>query len=251
MSLSCKAVFLDISGVLYEGSHPIEGAADAVRRVREQGLLLRLVTNTATRSRQTIIADLQHMDISIEAEELFTAPSAAKRYIEKCQYRPFCLVHPAIKSEFSDLNQENPNCVLLGDAREDLNYQTLNQAFQLCKQHMPLIGIGMNKYFRENNSLMLDAGPFIRAIAWAADTNPIIMGKPNAQFFHQVVASTPYPANQCLMVGDDVTADVEAAINANLQGCLVKTGKYVPIDEQKAPKQAFILNSIADLIHLL
>ncbi|ABW33219.1 HAD hydrolase-like protein [Acaryochloris marina] len=53
------------------------------------------------------------------------------------------------------------------------------------------------------------------------------------------------------MVGDDVTADVEAAINANLQGCLVRTRKYLPRDELKAPNQAFILNSIADLIHLL
>ena len=105
----------------------------------------------------------------------------------------------------------------------------------------------MNKYFKDENRLSLDAGPFIRAIEWAADTTAIIMGKPSPQFFEQVVASTPYGAEQCLMIGDDVLADVEGAVQAGLQGCLVKTGKYQHGDERKLPAGAGVIDTVADL----
>jgi HAD superfamily hydrolase (TIGR01458 family) len=146
------------------------------------------------------------------------------------------------------MNQRDPNCVLLGDARERLDYASLNQAFRLCKQGGRLIGIGMNKYFKDENGLNLDAGPFIRAIEWAADTSAIIMGKPSPGFYAQVVASTPYTADQCLMVGDDVHADVDGAVKAGLQGCLVRTGKYQRGDEQKLPAGAQVIDTVAGLL---
>ena len=33
--------------------------------------------------------------------------------------------------DFSEVNQDNPNCVVLGDATENFSYQNLNKAFQL------------------------------------------------------------------------------------------------------------------------
>ncbi len=246
-----KALFLDISGVLYENGLPIEGAAAVIDQARRCGLTLRFVTNTATRDRQTIRANLYSMGMVAESEELFTAPTAAKNYLKKHQLRPFCLVHQAIQSEFDELEQQDPSCVLLGDAQEDLNYRSLNRAFQLCHRGMPLIGIGMNKYFSDGETLKLDAGPFIKAIEWAADTKAIIMGKPSREFFAEVVASTPFAANQCLMVGDDVAADVRGAADAGLQACLVKTGKYQPGDEEQLPDGGWVIDSVADLSGLL
>lgn len=247
MSLSYKALFLDLSGVLYDGRRAITGAADLVVRARDRGLLLRFVTNTVSKDRAAIINDLHDMGIPVPEEELFTAPLAARNYVLEHQLRPFYLLHEAVRSDFDDIDQQDPNCVLLGDARERLDYRSLNQAFRLCKQGGPLIGIGMNKYFKDENRLSLDAGPFIRAIEWAADTTAIIMGKPSPQFFEQVVASTPYGAEQCLMIGDDVLADVEGAVQAGLQGCLVKTGKYQHGDERKLPAGAGVIDTVADL----
>jgi HAD superfamily hydrolase (TIGR01458 family) len=248
MSLPYKTLFLDLSGVLYEGSHVIEGAAGLVERARERNLLLRFVTNTVSKNRMAIITDLRAMGIPIEEDELFTASLAARNYIQEHELRPWFLLHEAVRSDFDDIDQRDPNCVLLGDARERLDYASLNQAFRLCKQGGRLIGIGMNKYFKDENGLNLDAGPFIRAIEWAADTNAIIMGKPSPAFYAQVVASTPYTADQCLMVGDDVLADVDGAVKAGLQGCLVRTGKYQLGDEQKLPAGAQVIDTVADLL---
>ncbi|MGD8999863.1 MAG: TIGR01458 family HAD-type hydrolase [Granulosicoccaceae bacterium] len=247
MDLNAHALFLDLSGVIYEGSRPLPGASEAVEKARRRGLVLRFVTNTATSSSEAILDKLAGMGVPIEPDELFTAPIAAKHYIQHHDLRPFCLVHEAIQPEFADLDHSEPNCVLLGDAREGLNYAALNRAFRLCKQGATLIGIGMNKYFKDESGLNLDAGPFIRAIEWAADTPAIIMGKPSQAFFDQIIASTPFTAGQCLMVGDDLEGDVQGAVAAGLQACLVKTGKYQAGDEQRLPAGAMLAGSLADL----
>lgn len=245
--LPYDALLLDLSGVLYDGSRVIPGAREAVEQARKLGLILRFVTNTATKSAATLIADMQRMQIDVLPDEIFTAPMAAKAYLQQHRLRPYILLHTAILPEFADLDRHDPNCVVLGDARDDLTYANLNTAFQLCKQGAQLIGIGMNKYFLDDDGLMLDAGAFIRAIEWAADVEATIMGKPSAEFFEQVVISTGIPATRCLMVGDDVVADVVGAVDAGLQGCLVKTGKFLAGDEARLPPGTRIIDSIREL----
>ena len=248
---SIKALLLDLSGVLYDGNKVIPGAVEVVRWAREQGLVLRFVTNTATKSSITVTGRLEKMNIAVRNGELFTAPIAAKQYIQTQELRPYCLIHEAIKEEFVDLNQKDPNCVLLGDAQEGLHYESLNEAFRLCMDGAPLIGIGRNKFFKDYRGLNLDAGPFILALEWAAETEAIIMGKPSKAFFDEVVASTPFDANDCLMIGDDVLGDVQGGLDAGLKGCLVRTGKYQSGDEDKLSSEATVLNSIADLLEIV
>ncbi len=242
-----RALLLDLSGVIYDGDQLIDGALEALAEARDRGITVRFVTNTATKSFQQVLQKLRGLGVAVEDDELYTAPRAAHQLIAEQNLRPFCLVHRALEAELSTLDQNDPNCVLLGDARDALDYEHLNNAFQLCKAGAPLIGIGMNKYFKGEQGLQLDAGGFIRLIEWAADTQATIMGKPSASFFEQVVASTGVEAGNCLMVGDDVTSDVLGAIDAGLQGCLVKTGKYQPGDEQQLPTAARVIGSIAEL----
>ncbi|WP_246434677.1 TIGR01458 family HAD-type hydrolase [Teredinibacter haidensis] len=249
MTPGCKALLLDLSGVLYDGNIAIEGAADIVAKARRLGLVIRFVTNTASKSSAEIITGLQRMGIVVPEDELFTAPLAAKRYVVEEQLRPYILLHSSVISEFSDVPQSEPNCVVLGDARSDLNYENLNRAFQLCHAGAPLIAVGMNKFFQTESGLQLDAGGFVHAIEWAAGCDVIVMGKPSIEFFKQVVASTGFAAGECLMVGDDVDSDVLGALAAGLQACLVKTGKYQQGDEELLPKGARVVDSIDDLFN--
>lgn len=247
MGLAWKALLLDLSGVLFDGRQPIDGAVDFMRRVRAARIPVRFVTNTATRPTASIAEDMRAMGFELAMNELLTAPRAAHAYIRSRGLRPYCLIHDALKAEFADIEQRDPDCVLLGDARDDLNYSNLNRAFRLLKDGAPLIGIGLNKCFMDEGGLMLDTGAFIHGLAWAADVAPVIMGKPGRDFFAQVVASTRFAAADCLMVGDDALADVAGAMEAGLQACLVRTGKYRPGDEALLPPGAQVIDRVAAL----
>ncbi len=240
-----QALFFDLSGVLYTGSEAIPGAREAIARAQHSGLEIRFLTNTSRKTCARVLEDLQRLGFNIDPAQLYTAPAAARLWVQERDLRPFCLIHPDILPEFADLDQTDPNAVIIGDAADDFCYASLNRAFQLCQQGAPLIGIGRNRYFSLDNQLLLDAGPFIQAIEYAASTEAIIMGKPSAPFFHQVLASTGAEAGRVLMIGDDVFGDVEGALQAGLQGCLVRTGKYLPGDESRIEGRFLCVDSVA------
>lgn len=246
-----RGLFLDLSGVLYEGSQPLPGAVDAVRRLQQSPLQLRFVTNTSRKNRQQILADLASMGFAIEPEQLFTAPAAAASWVREHKRHPLLLVHPDIRCEFGPPSKAEPDAVVIGDAENDLNYQQLDIAFRLLMAGAPLIAIGDNRYFKADGKLHLDAGPFVRALEYAADVEAIVTGKPSAAFFQQVLNGTGLKAEQVMMVGDDVFGDVEGALKAGLQACLVETGKYRAGDEKRIAGRFSTHQSLANLVEAL
>jgi len=146
-------------------------------------------------------------------------------------------VHPDLLPEFEEFSTAEPNAVVLGDAGGALTYDGLNRAFRLLMEGGPLIAMGRNRYFREGGGLSLDAGPFAAALEYAAGIHAEVVGKPAAEFFHAAVRDLGCSPAQVVMIGDDVHDDVCGAIDAGLQGILVRTGKYRPGDEKqlKAP----------------
>jgi len=91
MATPLKALFLDLSGVLYDGDRVIDGAREAVTAARERKLTLRFVTNTATKHRDAVLSKLRDMGFALQPEELFTAPDAALAYIRERQLSPYGL----------------------------------------------------------------------------------------------------------------------------------------------------------------
>ncbi len=243
-----KAILFDISGVLHVDKQPIPGAVELIAKLRQQTVPIRFVTNTSRSTSAAILHSLNKMGFIVEQADIFSAPVAVKQVCEQRGLRPYCLIHPELEAEFASLNQQNPNAVVLADAAERFDYEHLNKAFSLLINGAPLLGIGRNRYFKTGGKLQLDAGPFIQALEYAADTEAEILGKPAAGFFHAAVDSLGCKPEEVLMIGDDVEADINGAMEAGLQACLVRTGKYLPGDENKAG-QAFVAESVVEAVN--
>lgn len=228
-----KAILFDISGVLHVDNVPVEGAVDLIKTLQSQRIPMRFVTNTSRSTSTAILLNLQKMGFDVQAEDVFTAPVAVKQVCKQRDLRPFCLIHPDLMPEFNEVNQRNPNAVIVADAAEQFDYKHLNRAFSLLIDGAPLLGIGRNRYFKSSGRLQLDAGPFIHALEYAASVEAEILGKPAVGFFHAAVSSLGLEPEQVLMIGDDVEADVLGAVDAGLHACLVRTGKFLPQDEEK------------------
>jgi HAD superfamily hydrolase (TIGR01458 family) len=231
-----RAVLLDISGVLYEDDQPLPGALQAVRVLQDKGLPLRLLTNTSRQGKAAIHRQLTAMGFAVGAEQIFSAPQAVLRHVRAHGLRPYCLIHPGLEEEFAGLLDEpEPDAVVLGDAGGRFDYAHLDRAFQLLIEGAPLIAMGDNRYFRGQGKLHLDAGPFVRALEYAAGTQALVLGKPSAAFFASALEDLGASAESTLMIGDDVVADIQGAQAAGLLACLVRTGKYRAGDALRAP----------------
>ncbi len=227
-----QGVLFDLGGVFYVGGHTLPGAHDTLLSLRAAGIPMRFITNTTRITRRGIVDKLKGLGLLIPEAAIFTPAMAARGYLAEHALHPQLLIHPELEPEFADLKPSPPDAVLMGDAGQAFGYDALNLAFRLLLEGAPLLAMGKNRYFREQDGLSLDIGPFVAALEYAADTEAVVLGKPAADFFLAAVASLGLPAEHVVMVGDDAQTDVAGAMDVGLQGILVRTGKYRHGDEK-------------------
>lgn len=244
-----RGLCIDISGVLHEEGEPVAGALDALARVREMGVSCRFLTNTSRKSSRAVLNQLRELGFEASESEVLTAPAAVARHLEARHLKPWLLVHPDIEAEFEPASFSEANAVVVCDAGERFDYQRLDQAFALLMDGAALLAVGMNRYFKQSDGLHLDAGPFIRALEYAAGVEATIMGKPGEAMYREACDSMGVAPQDCLMIGDDVEADIGGARKAGLEAALVKTGKYRKTDRERAEELgAGVFDDIAAVV---
>lgn len=228
-----EAVLVDIDGVLHVGLVPVPGADKALRRLRRAGLKLKFLTNASRISRHDLVSGLQTMGFEIGEDEVLTAGLAARALVECRKLRPHLLVHPGLLQDWKGIVCEEPNAVVVGDAREGFNYSTLNAAFRVLigDAKVPLIALGANRYYQASEGLQLDMGAFVAALEYASQRKAEYAGKPSPSFFENALQTLNVSRMNAVMIGDDLENDIGAAQRVGVRGILVRTGKYRVQDE--------------------
>lgn len=253
---SISAVLFDLDGVFYEGEQAIAKAAKVAEWVSGDNIPHLFLTNTSSKPRSAIVDKLKSMDIFTDESHILTPAVATVEYLKKqSQTGDIVLFMPdATKTEFSELpihkvhSNSAISAVVIGDLGEAWNFQILNQAFRfLMTDPTPkLISLGMTRYWRAQDGLRLDVAPFVAALQCATDVEPIVLGKPAANFYQIALKMLQTNANQTVMLGDDIRGDIGGAQQAGLQGILVKTGKFRAADLELEIQPDAILSSIAE-----
>jgi ribonucleotide monophosphatase NagD (HAD superfamily) len=115
-----------------------------------------------------------------------------------------------------------------------------------------LLGCHKNRLWLDETGYGLSAGPWVAALEYATNTRAEIFGKPTAEFFDEARRPLAVPAEQTLMIGDDVVADVRGAQAAGLRAGLVLSGKTRHEDLRAVPAEPdLVLNEVDDLADLL
>lgn len=242
--VNLKGLLIDLDGTLYMGEEPIDGAWEAIGRLRSAGLELRYVTNTTRKPRREVHEHLISLGFEVEQRQIFTPAIAAAGLIgpKTC----FPLVDESLLEDLAGLTltTSDPDYVLIGDLGEDFTYARLNPAFRHLITGADLIALQKNRYWRKPDGFALDAGAFVAALEYASGKDAAIVGKPEKSFFRLALEELGLEPHEAGMVGDDAASDVAGARAAGLVGIQVKTGKYRPEDEIESD---LALDSIAGL----
>jgi len=248
------AILLDIDGVLHVSGEPIRGAADAVRRLREDGHRLRFVTNNTTHSRRMLVDDLRRIGFELDDDELQTTAAAAAR--ELAGRRVFALTMEAVLEDLEgvQLVGEDAEAVLLGGADETdqthrvFSYLNLARAFAELDAGAELYCLHKNRWWQTSRGPLLDSGCFAAGLEYAADTEAHVVGKPSRAYFAAALEVLDADPERTWMVGDDIEADIAGAQPFGLKTALVRTGKFRPdaVERSTATPDA-VLSSVADL----
>src|SRR5438876_11017698 len=249
---SFRGVLLDIDGVLHVSMQAVAGAIETLLWLERQGYPVCFVTNTTISSRTTLVGHLQAIGLPLDEERVVTAPVATAIYIR--QHYPYKRCWLLIKGDTArdfagiDLVESRADIVVIGGAEELLTYENMNHAFRMLMDGAILLATHSNLYWRTNEGLQLDSGPFVHALELATGQHATVLGKPNLAFFEQALLTIGVQPQEAVMVGDDIENDIGGTQRAGLLGALVCTGKHnaqSPLLARIHPD--VILPSVADL----
>jgi HAD superfamily hydrolase (TIGR01458 family) len=248
------AILLDVDGVLHVSGEPIQGAAAAVRRLRDAGHRLRFVTNNTTQSRAQLANQLRGFGIELEDAELQTTSTVAARVLRG--RRVLALTMEAIVEDFEgvELVGEDAEAVLLGGADETsetgrvFSYHNLARAFHELDAGAEFYCLHRNRWWQTKQGPRLDAGVFVAGLEYAADTHATVLGKPSSAYFESALEALDADPPNAWMVGDDVESDIKGAQQHGMRTVLVRTGKFRPdAVEQSGIRPDGIVSSLAFL----
>ena len=198
-----KGLLIDLDGTLYEDDGPIEGAVEALVRLKASGIILRYVTNTTRKPRSSVYERLASFGFDIEEKEILTPARVAARLVgaRSC----FPLVDEKLLEDLDgvEITAGSPDFVLVGDLGEKFTYDRLNKAFQLLMDGAELLALQKNRYWSTGSELSLDAGPFVAALEYASGQEATVVGKPEESFFRLALESMQLEPGEVAMVGDD------------------------------------------------
>jgi HAD superfamily hydrolase (TIGR01458 family) len=247
------ALLLDIDGTLLDAGRAIDGAADAVRRLRERRIPFLFATNTSRKSRADVAASLREAGIDADDDEVLSASFAAAELLRRRGVRRVRLLLPrSACADYADFltTADDPEAVVVGDMGPEVTFDALNEAFRALRRGARLVATQKNRYWKAADGPTLDAGAFVAALEYAARVDAEIVGKPAPGFFRAAAEILGVEASSLTIVGDDVESDVAGGKRAGLGTILVRTGKFdaarwTELPEEQRPDR--VLDSIADV----
>ena len=230
------AVLLDLDGTIYHEEHALPGAVELVRRLQGRGQRYACLSNS-TSSPLRIMERLARMGLDVDPDHIYTAAAAA------CDYVLEKHATPARRARVFNLSTEGVHDMLDGlvdwvqtggeacdavIAGTPTNLYASDErqrvALQLLRRNAALVGICADRVYPSPRGLEFGSGALCALLAYAAQTSAVFCGKPNEIFFHKLCDRLGVAPASCLLIGDNLEADIAGAQRVKMKTLLTLTG---------------------------
>jgi 4-nitrophenyl phosphatase len=244
---------LDLDGVIWTGTHPIPGAAEAVDQLRRAGHQVVFVTNNSFATIAEQEAKLASFGIEAAGSVITSAQAGASLVAPKESV--FVLGGPGVREAVAERGAEvvdveratTADAVLVG-LDWDLSYDRLRAAVQAVLGGARFIATNTDPTYPTERGLFPGAGSLVAAVAEATGTTPIVAGKPHRPQAELVRARY---GTDGVMVGDRPDTDGHFAAALGYRFGLVLSGVTSVDDLPVDPEPAHVADDLAALVELV
>jgi glycerol 3-phosphatase-2 len=228
-------VLADLDGVVYTGKNAIEHAVDslnAVARDRRVGY----ITNNASRTPETVAAQLSGYGLEVSGDDVVTSPQAAVRLLATVVDagatvlvvggEGLTTVVEAAGFTITRSADDSPAAVIQGFAPE-VGWKDLAEASFALHQDIPWVATNQDWTIPQERGIAPGNGTLVSAVHTAVGKLPLVAGKPEKAIFD--AALDRFSAKKALFIGDRLDTDIAGAVKAGIESVLVLTG----IDQAK------------------
>lgn len=245
----------DLDGVLWVGTQPIPGAAEAINALRDSGRKIAFLTNNASRHRKHHCEKLRSLGVKVDVSEIVTSGSAAAQVLKERHGpgRVYVMGTEKLKEEMTDaghtLAEDKADYVVVGLDKE-FDYRKLDIAFRnIYHYNSVFVACAETPTFLTEQGLHPGTGASVKALVYCTGKEPdLVTGKPYPTIMKIALQTIGLSANQVVMVGDVLEDDIRAAVDVGMETLFVLSGKNTRDDiERTKIVPTHILDSVADI----
>lgn len=237
-----KAYIFDLDGVLYRGDEAVEGAAEAVARLRalEPAPRLFFLTNNSSQPRSVFAEKLTRLGMPATPDEVVTSSSATAAYLTTLgdveNKTALVVGGPGISDELgrigmrtlaasdTEASQEKADYVVVGLDRS-FNYEKMLRAQQAILHGATFIATNRDGQFPiEGGRVTPGAGAVVAAIEACTNVTPTVIGKPETLGLEMILHQIGADAHEAVMIGDRLDTDILCGNRLRVPTVLVLTG---------------------------
>ncbi len=248
------SILIDIDGVIRIGQKPAEDADQFFSFLMKNEIDACLISNSTLSNAEDIKLFFKQHNINCPFP-IMTAADATLDFVKKKYSKISVYSIEKIKKMFADiLTDEDPEAVVIGDMDDGWTYETLNEIFLKVFKGADLIAMQKNRYWKTpERGYILDAGPFVAAIEYAAKKEAVLIGKPSPIYFKAGLLKIGKSEDEkFIMIGDDLETDIKGAKDLGASTILMFTGKTkYPLSDELIGTSDFTAHSLTEVIEII
>jgi HAD superfamily hydrolase (TIGR01450 family) len=228
-----QAILLDLDGTLYHEEHALPGAVDLIRRLQAEGRLYACLSNS-TSSPVRITERLMRLGMSMDPDHVYSAAAATADFVIQTyapRPRVFNLSTESMREMLEGMvdwvqRDGEPCHAVVAGSQTSVHATEERQriALGLLRKGAQLVGICADRVYPSPRGLEFGVGALSAMLAYAANCQPVFCGKPQPVFFNKLCQRLNVDPARCLLIGDNLEADIMGAKNMGMKTLLTLTG---------------------------
>ncbi|XP_063674865.1 uncharacterized protein LOC134811751 [Bolinopsis microptera] len=268
----------DCDGVVWRGLEQVSGASHVLNHLISLNKNVIFVTNNNTKTRKTFRDSVKSiLGISVSHDKLYSSGITAALYVKR-RLKPGekifligtkglsetmeengvdhigygCDIDGNYFTDFVDFVPESNVKFVVGAFDNYCNYAKMAQAFIYIKEcGAEYIATNLDLTCNISKTRQLPGtGSVLAGLTQSLGVQPKVIGKPSTIMFDVISADhNLQDKSKVLMVGDNLSTDIQFGINAGIDTALVLTGvtSRDMLNKEGCVKPTHVLNSIADI----
>ncbi len=213
---------------MWLGEEPIEGSAEAVRHLRDNGVEIAFFTNNSSLTIDAYVNKLRAMGVDVRGEDILSSAQSAADLLDAGMTAVVCggpgIIEALVGRGVVIVDHGPADAVVVG-WHTNFNFSRLETATDAVLAGALLIGTNDDATYPVRGRLRPGAGAILASVAYATGTDPLIAGKPNRPAVEMLLRRAGRPR---VVVGDRPETDGELARKLGAQFALVLSGVSMP-----------------------
>lgn len=255
-----RGFIFDLDGTVYLGERLIDGAAEAIRTLRQRGDKVLFLSNKPIATRTSYAEKLTRMGIPTEIGDVLNSSLIVARYLRGTMLpgqRAYVVGEEPIRRELldhgvccTDRAAEADVVVLSWDRA--FTYEKLNALYQAALRGATIVASNPDATCPLEDGQVPDTGTMIAALEAATGRRTVIVaGKPSRIAAEAAVERIGLDCKDCYVVGDRLETDIRMANESGMHSVLVLTGVGTKREAEAGPdRPRTVLPSIAEIVDL-